>query len=203
MNTLENTLSQREKFTIMFKSSYENLKLLYEALVKNSSIRSGQYFNYLSQLALCIELGLKILISNKEDIDKTHNLKKLYDNTPDTFKQIFECKFSKQKIDDSLDKIKNMFEDCRYFEGNLDFFVPQETGILEHGGTIHILMAVKYENYQFVGNLLSSIIGYIHFIEENMNYGKYSPEKYNDKYSTVITDYFREATILQEKIRIG
>ena len=77
------------------------------------------YFNYLSLYVLCIELGLKEIIINQIDTEKTHNIKDLFYETHIIFqrkiRQLHNDEFITDfELDVFLADISNMFEDLRY-----------------------------------------------------------------------------------------
>jgi hypothetical protein len=79
---------------LAFLGATSNLCLLENKLLDIENISLYQYTNYLSQMGLCIELGLKSIISNSKEFEHTHDLKRLFFDTPKAFRQKFQAEYS-------------------------------------------------------------------------------------------------------------
>jgi hypothetical protein len=106
------------KIKMAFWGATGNLYLLEESLAKLCNITLYQYINYLSQLAFCIELGLKSIIINSNDFEHIHEISYLYSQSPDAFKIKFESRYNKELLSKLLSKTENIFENFRYIEIN-------------------------------------------------------------------------------------
>ena len=92
-------------------------------LIKN--IPLNQYLNYLSQLAFCLELGLKNIIKITNKVWKSHDLEELFYEANKETNGIFCKKFFgsynekfKNEFLTLLGKIKYLFEEARYCYGS-------------------------------------------------------------------------------------
>jgi hypothetical protein len=114
---------------LAFLGATRNLCLLENKLIEIENISLYQYTNYLSQIGLCIELGLKSIISNSKEFEHTHDLKRLFFDTPKAFQQKFQAKYSEEIFSSNISNIQKMFEDFRYMEldGTLNEYFDETT----------------------------------------------------------------------------
>jgi hypothetical protein len=125
MKKIERTENNIISISLAFSAMKYNLFFIEENWSNNKkNIPVTAYFNFLCLYALCIELGLKEIIINQTDIDKTHNIKDLFYKTHNVFQKkihlLYENDFNTYfKLDDFLIDISNMFEDLRYFNINV------------------------------------------------------------------------------------
>jgi len=161
---LQRTDDNIMKILLGFFGATENLLVLIKEYQKIEKITYPQYVNYLSQVALCIELGMKSILLFEDDIIKTHDLKELYYKMPQAFHSTFENHpFPKRTIDKSLDKIKNIFEDFRYFRTeHLDFFI--EKSILSTDFKIIFSQVKRLQNFLFIMLLLDRIDQFYNYL---------------------------------------
>jgi hypothetical protein len=147
-----------------------NLYLLKNVLVKIENIPIYQYSNYLSQVALCVELGLKSIIINTDDFERTHNLKKLFSLSPDAFQQKFKLLYPDDKtFDSNISNLEKIFEDFRYMQlkSNLNEYFDEN--MVSSNNTINLNIAINQPNFQFLRILLDEILEYEKFMwKENM-----------------------------------
>jgi hypothetical protein len=142
---------------LAFLGTSKNFYLLEENLVKNKNIDIYQYSNYLCQIAFCIELGLKSLIIDKYNVEKEHDLYKLFCNTPTEFQNKFkELYNNKSLIDSFFYHTKYLFIYLRYMElSKLRFFLDK--CFINSDKSINIENSLKQENVKFLQDLLDEI----------------------------------------------
>ena len=157
MKKLERTDNSITRIVLSFCGACENLFVLENYYLNSGILTYPQYVNYLSQIALCIELGMKSILLNEGDIPKTHDIKELYALMPQSFRDIFvNNPFPKKTIEKSLEKIKNMFEECRYMKSeNLDFFLDKS--IVNKDNKIILSQLQRLQNFNFIIILLDKI----------------------------------------------
>ena len=164
MKELPRTDDSIMKIALSFFGANENLNILEVEYKRNDIITVPQYVNYLSQVALCIELGMKCILLNEDNIPKTHDIKELYYKMPIVFREIFEKNpFPIKTIEKSLDIIKNAFEDFRYMKtDHLDFFL--EKSIFTTDYKIIFSQVRRLQNFNFIIVLLEKITDFYNFI---------------------------------------
>jgi len=157
------------KIILSFFGANENLLILEKEYLVKDIITIPQYVNFLSQVALCIELGMKSILIQKEDILKTHDLKELYYMMPKTFLDKFEkSMFPKKTIEKSLDKIKNIFEDFRYMKiEHLDFFVDKTVFTMDY--KVVFSQILRLQNFRFFIFFLDEIKAFYNYLYESVN----------------------------------
>jgi hypothetical protein len=169
MRTVQRTDDAILKIIMSFLGSYENLILLEDGIQRKEKITLPQYANYLSQIALCIELGMKSILINETDIYKTHDLKELYGKMPSAFRDMFEKRsYPKKTIDKSLEKVKTIFEDFRYVNiENIAFFLDKS--VFDTDYHIVVSQVMRLQNFQFIIILLDEIKKFHRFLNEYVN----------------------------------
>jgi hypothetical protein len=172
-NEILGTSDTISNFTEAFSAACENLSLLENTLLQKDILPRGQYANYLSQVAFCIEVGMKTIIGIEDSVNKIHLLDKLFDKMPNVFQEMVEKKTGKtnEAIKMRLNKIKNIFVEFRYMEiDNLIFFI--EESILNNCNIVFFKVGDVRE-YVFIRCLLEEIknprrraAGYLRFLFE-------------------------------------
>jgi hypothetical protein len=161
--------------TNAFLGAIGNLRIIENYLYNAKIIFAYHYFNYISLLALSIELGLKNIIKITNTIQKTHDLNELFTMADEETKKIFSEKFFKTNIDyiskqdffRILNDVKDLFEETRYCYGkSLKFFISDECITKE--GYID-LIKITQENKPFIALrlLLAELIDYHNFSHAN------------------------------------
>ena len=152
------------KISLSFFGANENLLILEKEYLKKKIITFPQYVNFLSQVALCIELSMKTILLIENDIPKTHNLKILYKKMPKVFHDLFEnSPFPMKTIERSLEKIKNIFEELRYMNtDNIDFFIDKN--IFTKDKEVIFSQARRLQNFIFIIHLFDKIKEYFNYI---------------------------------------
>ena len=111
--------------TSAFLGASKNFFIVEEHFYNLNKIPLNQYFNYLSQLAFCIELGLKNIIKITNKVWKSHDLEILFfaadDETSHNLSKKFFGSYNnnfKQQFLGLLKNCKLLFEESRYCCGN-------------------------------------------------------------------------------------
>ena len=120
--------------TNAFLGASKNLYLLMRHFSKKVYISLNQYYNYLSLLVLCLELGLKNIIKNTHKIWTEHDLEVLFyeaDKEANNCisKNFFGSHSEKFQNDFTLllKKAKDLYVEARYCSGKtLDYFISYE-----------------------------------------------------------------------------
>jgi hypothetical protein len=143
---------------------------LENALIKIENIPIHQYCNYLSQVALCVELGLKSLIINAYDFERTHNIKNLFLITPDVFQKKFKSLYPDDKtFNSNISNTEKIFEDFRYMKFESSFKEYLDESVINKDRSVNLKKTIMLSNVQFLRILLDEILGYEEFIrKENM-----------------------------------
>jgi len=120
--------------TSAFIGASKNMYIVEEQFYTLKYIPLNQYLNYLSQLAFCVELGLKNIIKITNKVWKSHDLEFLFfeadketgNNLSKKFFGSYRYEF-KQEFLDLLKIINNLYEEARYSYGNslIPFFNNQ------------------------------------------------------------------------------
>ena len=155
--TIKRTDDLIMKTALSFFGANENLLILEEKYLEKNIITFPQYVNFLSQVALCIELGMKTILLNEGDIPKVHDLDVLYKKMPKAFRDMFENNpFPQKTITKYLEKIRNAFEDFRYMNTkHLDFFLDKS--ILTQDNKIILDQARRFQFFLFIIHLYDTI----------------------------------------------
>ena len=203
---VERTDDNIMKIALSFFGACENLNVLEREYLIVNKITFPQYANYLSQVAVCIELGMKSILINEGDFSKTHDIKELYHKLPVSFQKMFENNpFPKKTIEKSLEKIKNAFMDFRYMNTeNLDFFVEKSIFTPDK----HVLLSEvrRLQNFNFVIILLDKILEFYNFINScidkksifrNITNKQISFKKKNDELMDAIKKYNEKIKTIQ------
>jgi hypothetical protein len=144
-----------------------NLYLLENILYKIENISIYQYSNYLSQIALCVELGLKSIIINADDFEHEHNLEYLFSMTPEMFQKKFRSYWPDIEIfTTNMSNMKNIFIDFRYMKHKSTFKEYLDETILNSDGSINLKKATNLAEFQFLIMLREEILNYEGFIQE-------------------------------------
>jgi len=111
--------------TSAFTGASKNMFIVIEEFKKLKYIPLNQYLNLLSQLAFCIELGLKNIIKITSKIWKSHDIEYLFFEADKETNNIISKKFFgsykpefEKEFLDLLKNINNLFEEARYCNGN-------------------------------------------------------------------------------------
>jgi hypothetical protein len=116
--------------TSAFIGASKNFFIIENYFYELNKIPLNQYLNYLSQLAFCLELGLKNIIKITSKVWKSHDLEILFSEADKETNSNFSKKFFgsynnkfKQDFLVLLKNTKNLFEEARYCYGNsLNYF---------------------------------------------------------------------------------
>ena len=120
--------------THAFLGATRNLYILENQYFIEKTININQYTNYLSLLALCLELGLKNIIKNTNKLWNEHDLEKLFNNADMETNNCFSKKFFGSYSEDFknefitlLNNVKNLYVEARYCYGkSLDYFIDKK-----------------------------------------------------------------------------
>lgn len=120
--------------THAFLGASRNLCLIEKHFFNVKIIYIDQYFNYLSLLALCLELGLKNIIKNTNKILVEHDLEKLFCNadmeTNNSFSKKFFGSYSKSFYKNFITLLKNVknlyIEACYCYGKSLRYFIDDK-----------------------------------------------------------------------------
>jgi hypothetical protein len=146
---------------LAFLGAARNLCLLENALMKSENIPAYQYSNYLSQIALCIELGLKSIISNTDGFECTHDIERLFSATPDEFKQKIKSLYPDvAAFGSGMKNMKKMFEDFRYMESESTLNEYFDETVMNSNKSISLKGAANLPAFQFPRILLEEIKEY-------------------------------------------
>lgn len=112
--------------TSAFIGATKNMYIIEEHFYALKHIPLNQYINYLSQLALCIELGLKNIIKITNKVWKSHDLEHLFleadkETNSNFSKKLFgsnKSEFNQNYFLGLLKNIKFLYEESRYSYGN-------------------------------------------------------------------------------------
>ena len=152
---------------LAFLGAIRNLYLLENKLIAIENIALPQYSNYLSQVALCVELGLKSIISNTDDFERTHELETLFNKTPKVFQQKFISQWNDNETFKShMSKMKNIFIDFRYMNFNSTLNEYLDKSVINSDNTINIQKAIHLSTFLFLRLLLHEILQYEEFMRE-------------------------------------
>jgi flagellin-specific chaperone FliS len=152
------------KIVLSFFGANENLQVLEGEYLKKDIITFPQYTNFLSQVALCIELGMKSILLNEDNVLKTHDLKELYNKMPKSFHDMFENNpFPKKTIEKSLNEIKKIFEDFRYMNTeHLGFFTDKIIFTTDY--KVIFSQVRRLQNFQFIIYLFDKIKEFYNYL---------------------------------------
>ena len=205
MKKVQRTDDNILKIVMSFLGSYENLVILENEILKREKLTIPQYANYLSQIALCIELGMKSILINENDVYKIHDLKELYNMMPKAFREMFEkTTYPKKTIEKSLEEIRNIFEDFRYMNTeHLGFFMDKI--IFDTNYHIVFSQVKRLQNFQFILILLDKIKEFYQFLDENIdknifknfNNNKFTLKIDNSVFDEPIKKYHEELSRIQ------
>jgi len=176
-------IKRNEKTIIELKLAFfgatNNFYILEENLIKYKNVNIYQYSNYLCQIAFCIELGLKSLIIDRNKVEKTHDLYKLFCNTPMNFQNKFkEIYNDKRLLNSYFSNTKYLFVYLRYMQlSSLKMFLDKN--IINSDYSINIEKSLEQEIVVFLQDLLDGIIFY-HKEKWQMLINKISDKKYSD-----------------------
>jgi hypothetical protein len=147
---------------LAFFGATNNLYLLEEILVKNNYVKLYQYNNYLCQIAFCIELGLKSIIIDKKNVEKIHDLKKLFSMTPIEFQNNFKSLYNDERAFNSyMSSSKNAFVYLRYMQLKcLRMYLDEN--LINPDSSINIVKSMDQLNVKFIQNFLCEILKYHH-----------------------------------------
>jgi len=195
MKKIQRTIDEKIKIILSYIGAYTNLVLLENELLKKETLPIPQYVNYLSQVALCIELGMKSIILNQNDMDKTHDLKELYNNMPDSFHEMFEkvacyehivC--NKETIDNFLEEIKNIFEEFRYM--NLEHFAFfLDKSVVNKERQIIVSEIKELQSFKFILILLDEIREFHEYLDSQRDKSK--------DVDKILENYLDEINVIQ------
>jgi hypothetical protein len=169
MNMKKETRTDKSvtQIKLAFLGASRNLYLLEEAFMKLERIPLYQYANYLSQLALCVELGFKSMIINTDDVEQIHDLKILFSMSPDAFQKKFKS-MCPDDIDfnSSLSNTQKVFIDFRYMklDGSLNEYLDKS--VIGDNNTINFKEVADIAQFQFLRMLLEEIFEYENFMRE-------------------------------------
>jgi hypothetical protein len=158
-----------------FIGTLNNLLLLENILVKQEKIRFEQYVNYLSQIAFCIELGMKSISLIRDDTDKTHNLKELYNEMPEPFRKFYEktatikTLYGIKTTEESLERIANIYTEFRYMSlTNMPLFLLNDS--FDPASSIVVFSkACCHQNIRFLTQFTAVLLGFYNHMENNID----------------------------------
>jgi predicted nuclease of restriction endonuclease-like (RecB) superfamily len=108
-----------------FIGASKNMYIIEEQFYTLKQIPLYQYLNYLSQLAFCVELGLKNIIKITNKVWKSHNLEELFIEADKETNNNFSKKFFgsyktefKQEFLSLINNVKYLYEEARYSYGS-------------------------------------------------------------------------------------
>ena len=191
--------------TSAFIGASKNFFIIEEHFFCTNNIPLNQYLNYLSQLAFCIELGLKNIIKITNKVWKSHDLETLFtaadEETNHNFSKKFFGSFNEnfqRQFLDLLSKCKCLFEEARYCHGNSLslFFHDQyliENDILDFKKTME-----TNESLMMLKLFLSELGEYHNFIHDNSVRNAPKANDPNDQISSIIRTKFE----MQENISV-
>jgi hypothetical protein len=152
---------------LAFLGAARNLCLIEDAFMKLERIPLYQYANYLSQLALCVELGFKSMIINTGDFEREHNLENLFTASPEAFQKKFKARCpNDMDFKASLSNAKNVFVDFRYMKHDSSLKEYLEESVVDDNNTINFKEAANIAQFQFLRMLLEEIFEYENFMRE-------------------------------------
>ena len=141
---------------LSFLGAKDNLLLLENCLVKKKIITIHQYSNYLSQVAFCIELGMKTALLNENDIEEIHDLKILYDKMPDVFHEMCEKQIKKKSINAYLTRMCKIYTEFRYMNTkNLVSFLDENN--LDKQGYVNFIEVPNNKGFLILRTLLYEV----------------------------------------------
>jgi hypothetical protein len=121
---------------------------LIENTIRDKCVPLYSYTNYLFQLALCIELLIKTIVLMEKDCIQDHDLRKLFDFLPESFKNEIYKSRGKKIIEDTLEISKNMFIELRYLvnygEPSLGLFLTKK--VINDNNTVCMKKISKLES---------------------------------------------------------
>ncbi|GMO31879.1 MAG: hypothetical protein Ta2B_12890 [Termitinemataceae bacterium] len=164
---MERTEELIVEIKLAFMGTTCNFYLLEEMLVKKENISIPQYVNYLSQIAMCIELGLKSIIINTDGFDRTHELECLFSLIPDVVKnELWGASHGDKSFESYMSNTKKMFSDFRYMktESTLKKYFCES--MVNGNRTINIKEAINTPPIEFLQNLLEGILAYEKYIRD-------------------------------------
>jgi hypothetical protein len=163
------TESSVRQINFAFWGATRNLCLLENKLMEIENMPLYQYSNYLSQLAFCIELGLKSIIINVNDFKHTHELDELFSMTPDVFQRKFKSLFPNDgTFESNMSNLKNIFEDFRYMKSDSVFNEYLDMNIINSDNSINFKKATDLLNFRFLQVFLEEIQEYEEFIRKEI-----------------------------------
>jgi hypothetical protein len=146
---------------LAFLGAIRNLCLLKNVLMQIDNIPTYQYSNYLSQVALCIELGLKSIISNTDNFECIHDIEKLFSATPDEFKQKIKSLYPDvAAFNSGMKNMEKMFVNFRYMEAESTLPEYFDEAMINSDKSISIKKAANLPAFQFSRILLEEIKEY-------------------------------------------
>lgn len=158
-----------QQIKLAFWGAIHNLYLLENKLMEIGNIPIYQYSNYLSQIALCTELGLKSIISNTDDFEHNHELEFLFNKTPAAFQNKYKSLWSDEEIyNTNMSNLKNIFIDFRYMNLNSKLNEYLDNDVINSDNTISIQRAINLPSFQFLRILLDEILVYEEFIHNEI-----------------------------------
>jgi hypothetical protein len=147
---------------LAFMGAVSNLYLLEEKLAQIGNISLYQYSNYLSQVAFCIELGLKSVIINTDNVEHTHEIEYLFSRMPQEFQENFRSLYPNDKtFESNMTDVKEIYIDFKYMQTESNLRKYLEENIINSNGTINFKLVINLPIVQFLQNLLDKIMEYI------------------------------------------
>ena len=152
---------------LAFLGATYNVRLLEDAFIKLERIPLYQYANYLSQLALCVELGFKSMIVNTGDLEHIHDLEKLFSMSPEAFQKKFKSMCpNDMDFNSSLSNAKNVFVEFRYMKLDSSLKEYLDESVIDDTNTVNFKEAAGIAQFQFLRMLLEGIFEYENFMRE-------------------------------------
>jgi hypothetical protein len=149
---------------LAFLGASWNLCLLEAKLMEAENIPLYQYSNYLSQLAFCIELGLKGMIINTDDFDCIHDIEKLFSMSPAAFQTKFKSQYPDDVFKSNISNMKNIFEDFRYMKSESTLNEYLDSSVINNDRSINLRKVTGLISFQILRELLEAIFEYEEFI---------------------------------------
>ena len=157
IKSIQRTNNSIIEIKLSFMGATSNFYLLEEVLVNIKKVSIYQYSNYLSLLALCIELGMKSMIIETGDVETIHLIDDLFRMTPLEFQNDFRLLYpDNDKFDLYMSNSKNIFVNLRYYKpDNLRMFLDND--LINLDKTINIQDSFNQVNVKFIHELLDEI----------------------------------------------
>jgi hypothetical protein len=190
--------------THAFLGASRNLIIIEKYFTIEKFISIGQYYNYLSSLALTIELGLKNIIKNTSKLRMEHDLEILFNHADSETNKCLSKKIIESYSEEwyynfiaILKRVSNIYIEARYCYGaSLEYFINDKY-ITNNLVNIDEIIN-KNEPYIMLRLFLEELGEYHNFIHKSCLPDKVSENELNSKLKKVIKNKFE----IQETINV-